>query len=212
MPRILRTLLFLACALLLSAQPTLHAQTWTDTSAYNAGNDAWLLEVTSMDPHKLSCTFIVDYWNGGQHVHGPIGIVLPSYAGFGAAIVGHTWGPSHVANFQHQTLCSPMAGAAADVQPHPAPAAPPFNPACMAGDWKEQYQNPFTWHFSVDGDIVTIERADHFVKGILARSGNTWSGQLLWNDPQHTVTSNFTLSPTLDCTRVNTNKSWWYHR
>jgi hypothetical protein len=96
--------------------------------------------------------------------------------------------------------------------PQPQPQAPPFNPACMVGDWKEQYDNPFVWHFTLLGDTFTIERADHFVSGVLTRSGNTWSGQLVWKDPNHTVTDNFVLTPRLDCSEVRTNQAWWYHR
>jgi hypothetical protein len=107
------------------------------------------------------------------------------------------------------TWGSPAPGSA----PAPPPPPPPhLNAACLAGDWKEQYDNPFVWHFTVNGDEITIERTDHFVSGTFARTGNTWKGALTWENAQKDVWNNVVLIPKPDCSEIRTNQAWWYHR
>jgi hypothetical protein len=81
---------------------------------------------------------------------------------------------------------------------------------CLNGIWREQYEPPKSWLFTVDGDSLTIQRTDNFVSGTLSKNGDNWIGQIRWGSGE--VWPNIVLTPSPDCTQVHTNQSWWYRR
>jgi hypothetical protein len=82
--------------------------------------------------------------------------------------------------------------------------------SCLNGTWKEQYENPLSWSFSVNGSSLTIRRDDNFVSGVFTKSGSVYKGELHWGNGD--VWRNVVLTPNEDCSQVRTNKSWWYRR
>ena len=109
-------------------------------------------------------------------------------------------------------LCDPGYTADWDASDKTPPAPSTLNAACLAGDWKEQYEDSLVWHVAVAGDTLSLVRADHFVSGSFVRSGDTWYGNLIWKDASQTVTWNMRLSPAADCSAITTNQAFWYHR
>jgi len=83
-------------------------------------------------------------------------------------------------------------------------------PSCLAGQWKEQYENPAAWTFEVQGQSIKIERLDKFISGTFTRQQNQYVGELHWGNGD--ISKNVILTPTDDCSQVRTNQSWWYHR
>lgn len=83
--------------------------------------------------------------------------------------------------------------------------------SCLVGLWREQYDHPLVWTFNVNGETLSIRRADGGVTGTFSKSGRDWTGELNLSDGS-VWKSNVVLSPTADCNQVRTNQEWWYRR
>src|SRR5260370_24062495 len=103
----------LATVLSLVICATAVADNWTSTAYWDEASQPQYVQVTSMVPHKLTCTVT---WRGtyiGPQAPGaPNGatggtftMVLPAYPGSGAAIVGRQ-GAKYITNFTYKIVCS----------------------------------------------------------------------------------------------------------
>jgi hypothetical protein len=101
-------------------------------------------------------------------------------------------------------------GSVRAVSARPDPKSASIFPSCLNGIWEEQYQNPASWSFVVDGDSLRLQRNDGFVSGVFAKVGDQYTGDLHWGNGE--VWKNVVLIPNPDCSEVRTNQTWWYHR
>lgn len=84
------------------------------------------------------------------------------------------------------------------------------NTSCVAGAWLEEPSGGFAWQINVTSNTLHLRRGDDWAQGEFHLEGSMWVGSLHWGNG--TTWPDVTLSPDQTCSKISTNKDWWYQR
>src|SRR5262249_19747570 len=82
--------------------------------------------------------------------------------------------------------------------------------SCLTGKWVERPSGAAVWTMVFDGSRIQLRRGDGWAEGVFTPREFDLIGDLHWGNGAHWT--GMILSPNPNCTKVMTNKDWWYEK